>query len=97
MLKDLPEELLENTLDDDALDSVAGGAGGKKETVEAEGTVVAVLPNAMFQVDIGGGQIVTANISGQLRMNYVRIQLGNRVLVEYFPEELRGRITWRYK
>ena len=75
------------------LESVSGGV----ITAEAEGTVVACLPNAMFQVDIGGGQIVTANISGQLRMNYVRIQLGNRVLVEYFPEELRGRITWRYK
>ena len=70
------------------LESVSGGV---------EGTVVECLPNGIFRVDIGGGQIVTAHISGQLRMHYIRIQPGNRVQVEYYPEGLPSRITWRYK
>ena len=75
------------------LESVSGGV----ITAEAEGTVVECLPNGIFRVDIGGGQIVTAHISGQLRMHYIRIQPGNRVQVEYYPEGLPSRITWRYK
>lgn len=95
MLKDMPEELPEQALDDDALEYVAGGAGSKNGRVESDGTVIAALPNALFQVDIGG-QTVTASVSGKLRMNYIRIMPGDRVRVEHMPG-VRGRITYRYK
>ena len=94
MMKDIPENLPEETLDDDALDSVAGGANNNR--VETEGTVVSTLPNARFQVDIGG-QTITANISAKLRMNYIRILPGDRVKVESSPDGQSARVTYRYK
>ena len=98
MLKNMPKELTGNALDDDALDRVAGGAGANSGRVEADGTVIEIQPNGIYQVDIGGGQTVVAAISGKLRMNYIRITPGDRVRVEYTPGDLSyGRITWRYK
>ena len=95
MLKDMPEELQENALEDDALEQVAGGAGAKRDFVEREGVVVAALPNAMFEVDMGNGQTIRAHISGKLRMNYIRIQPGDRVMVEFSPEDpSKGRVTY---
>ena len=97
MLKNQTKPLMVNELDLDVLEHVTGGigSGGK---VETEGTVVEVLPNAMFKVDIGG-QTITASISGKLRMNFVRILVGDRVKVEYHPDDLTqyGRVTGRFK
>jgi translation initiation factor IF-1 len=63
-----------------------------------EGTVLEPLPNAMFQVQLENGPEVLAHISGRMRMNYIRILKGDRVLVELSPYDLtRGRITYRYK
>ncbi len=90
MLKNKPEELLDEALDLDELDSAAGGAGANKDATIADGTVVAALGNGMFRVDIGG-QTVEAQISGKLRMNYVSIRPDDRVRVE------GNRITYRYK
>jgi len=70
----------------------------KKEAVEVEGTVVEPLPNAMFRVEITNGMKVLAHVSGKIRMNFIRILPGDRVLVELSPYDLtRGRITYRYK
>ncbi len=70
----------------------------KKEKIEAEGTVVEALPNAMFRVRLDNGHEVLAHISGRMRMYYIRILLGDRVLVELSPYDLtRGRIVYRYK
>ena len=70
----------------------------KKEKIEAEGTAVEALPNAMFRVRLDSGQEVLAHISGRVRMYYIRILLGDRVLVELSPYDLtRGRIVYRYK
>jgi len=70
----------------------------KKETVEVKGTVVETLPNAMFRVELDTGHEILAHISGKMRMYYIRILLGDRVLVELSPYDLtRGRITYRYK
>ena len=70
----------------------------KKEKIEAEGTVVEALPNAMFRVRLGSGHEVLAHISGRMRMYYIRILLGDRVLVELSPYDLaRGRIVYRSK
>ena len=70
----------------------------KKEVIEVEGVVKEALPNAMFDVELANGHHVLAGISGRMRMNYIRILLGDRVLVELSPYDLsRGRITYRFR
>lgn len=70
----------------------------KADAIELEGTVVEPLPNAMFNVELENGKIVLCTISGKIRMNYIRILPGDRVVVEISPYDLtRGRITYRYK
>jgi len=70
----------------------------KKETIEVEGVAVESLPNAMFRVELANGHKVLAHISGKIRMHYIRILPGDRVLVELSPYDLsRGRITYRFK
>ncbi len=68
----------------------------KKEAIEVEGTVVEALPNAMFWVELPNNHRVLAHISGRMRMHYIRILPGDRVLIELSPYDLsRGRITYR--
>lgn len=70
----------------------------KKETLEVEGTVIEALPNAMFQVELANGHRVLAHISGKIRLHFIRILPGDRVLVDLSPYDLsRGRITYRFK
>ena len=70
----------------------------KKETIEVEGVVTESLPNAMFRVNLANGHKVLAHISGKMRVNYIRILPGDRVLIELSPYDLtRGRITYRFK
>jgi translation initiation factor IF-1 len=70
----------------------------KKDAIEIEGTVVEPLPNAMFRVELDNGHKVLAHISGKMRMHYIRILPGDRVLVELSPYDLtRGRVVYRYK
>jgi len=70
----------------------------KKEAIEVEGVVVEPLPNAMFRVELANGHKVLAHISGKIRVHYIRILPGDRVLVELSPYDLsRGRITYRFK
>jgi translation initiation factor IF-1 len=70
----------------------------KKDAVEVKGTVMEALPNAMFRVQLETGHEVLAHISGKMRMYYIRILLGDKVLVELSPYDLsRGRIIYRYK
>ncbi len=70
----------------------------KKEAIEVEGTVIEPLPNGMFRVELANGHKVLAHISGKIRLHYIRILSGDRVLVELSPYDLtRGRITYRFK
>ncbi|MCJ7743476.1 MAG: translation initiation factor IF-1 [Dehalococcoidales bacterium] len=70
----------------------------KKETIEVEGVVTESLPNAMFRVDLPNGHKVLAHISGKIRLHYIKILPGDRVLVELSPYDLsRGRITYRFR
>ena len=70
----------------------------KDDVIEIEGIVIDALPNAMFNVDIGNGHTVLANISGKHRMNFIRILPGDKVTIQMSPYDLtRGRITWRSK
>jgi len=70
----------------------------KKENIEVEGTVVEALPNAMFRVELANGHEVLAHISGKIRIHYIRVLPGDKVLIELSPYDLsRGRITYRFK
>ena len=70
----------------------------KEDMIEVEGTIIEALPNAMFRVEIPGGHKVLAHISGKLRMNYIKILVGDTVTVAVSPYDIsKGRITWRKK
>ncbi|MCL5985334.1 MAG: translation initiation factor IF-1 [Actinobacteria bacterium] len=70
----------------------------KEDSIEVEGTVLETLPNAMFRVELDNGHKVLAHISGKMRMHYIRILPGDRVVIELSPYDLsRGRILYRYK
>ena len=70
----------------------------KKEAIEVEGEVIEALPNAMFRVELPNGHKVLAHISGRLRVHYIRVLPGDKVLIELSPYDLgRGRITYRLK
>ena len=70
----------------------------KEDVIEIEGTVVEALPNTNFKVKLENGHEVLAHISGKLRMNYIKILPGDKVILELSPYDLsRGRITWRDK
>lgn len=70
----------------------------KEDAIQVEGTVVEALPNTQFTVELENGHQVLAHISGKMRMNYIRILPGDRVVVELSAYDLsRGRITYRYK
>lgn len=68
------------------------------DMLEVQGVVTESLPNATFKVDIGQGHTILAHISGKLRMNFIRILVGDKVTVSMSPYDLtRGRIIWRTK
>ncbi len=70
----------------------------KKESSEVEGTVTESLPNASFRVELANGHEVLAYVSGKIRLHFIRVLPGDRVLVELSPYDLtRGRITYRFK
>lgn len=70
----------------------------KEERLEFEGTVVEALPNAMFRVEIEGGHIILAYVSGKMRTRFIRILPGDKVKLEISPYDLsKGRITYRLK
>ena len=75
-----------------------GNRLSKDDVIEMEGKVIEALPNAMFQVELPNGHRIMAHISGKMRMNFIRIYPGDKVMVELSPYDLtRGRITWRSK
>lgn len=70
----------------------------KNDVIEVEGVVLEKLPNAMFQVELENGHTILAHISGKLRMNFIKIIPGDKVLIEMSPYDLtKGRIIWRAK
>jgi len=70
----------------------------KEDNIEVEGTILENLPNAMFRVKLENEQIILAYVSGKMRMHYIKILPGDKVLVEMSPYDLtKGRITYRYK
>ena len=68
----------------------------KEDAIEVEGSVVETLPNAMFRVELKNGHRILAHISGKMRMHFIKILPGDKVIVELSPYDLkRGRIVFR--
>lgn len=75
-----------------------GDLMAKKQAIEVEASVKEALPNGMFRVELPNDHEVLAHVSGKIRMNFIRVLPGDRVLVELSPYDLtRGRITYRFK
>ena len=70
----------------------------KQSVIEQDGTVLEALSNAMFRVELENGHVITAHISGKMRMHYIKILTGDKVKVEMNLYDLSmGRISFRYK
>jgi translation initiation factor IF-1 len=70
----------------------------KQSSIEQDGIVIESLGNAMFRVQLENGHVITAHISGKMRLNYIKILPGDKVQVEMSPYDLsKGRITFRHK
>lgn len=70
----------------------------KDDVIQVRGEVMEPLPNAMFRVVLENQHRVLAHVSGKMRMHFIRILPGDKVLVELSPYDLtRGRIVYRYK
>ena len=70
----------------------------KKEIIEVEAIVKEALPNGMFRVELANEHLVLAHASGKIRLNFIRILPGDKVLVELSPYDLkRGRVTYRFR
>jgi translation initiation factor IF-1 len=70
----------------------------RKDVIEVEDRVVELLPNTMFRVELPNGHRLLAHISGKMRLHFIRILPGDKVMVEMSPYDLtRGRITFRQK
>ena len=70
----------------------------KQSSIQQDGTVIESFVNAMFRVELENGHVITAHISGKMRMHYIKILPGDRVKIEMSPYDLiKGRITFRYQ
>lgn len=65
--------------------------------IRMDGIVTEALPSATFRVDLENGMNLLCVLAGKMRMNYIKIIPGDKVLVEISPYDLtRGRISKRY-
>ena len=70
----------------------------KQPSIEQDGVITEALSNAMFRVELENGHVITAHISGKMRMHYIKLLPGDTVRVDMSPYDLtKGRITFRYK
>ena len=68
----------------------------KNDVIEVEGKVLEVIPGGSFKVELENGHTIEAHMSGKMRMNYIRIAPGDKVMIELSPYDLtKGRITYR--
>ena len=70
----------------------------KEELLEFSGTVMELLPNATFRIELENGHQIIAHTAGKMRKNRIRVLAGDKVLVEMSPYDLtKGRVTYRFK
>jgi translation initiation factor IF-1 len=75
-----------------------GWGMSKEDAIEMQGTVMELLPNALFQVTLENGSSVLCHTSGRIRQNRIRIAVADKVTVAMTPYDLtKGRITYRHK
>ena len=68
----------------------------KEDIIEVEGKVLELLPGGKFKVELENKHIITAHVSGKIRMHHIRISAGDAVVVALSTYDLtRGRITYR--
>ena len=68
----------------------------KKDIIEVEGVIVDALPSATFNVELENGHIILAHLSGKMRLNYIKVMPGDKVIVQLSPYDLtKGRIKRR--
>ena len=69
----------------------------KQASIEQDGLIIEALSNAKFKVELENGHVITAHISGKMRMHYIKILPGDKVKVVMSPYDLtKARITYRY-
>ena len=69
----------------------------KQASIEQDGVIIESLSNAMFRVELENGHILTAHISGKMRMHYIKLLPGDKVKLAMSPYDLtKGRINYRY-
>ena len=70
----------------------------KQDSIKKDGVIIEALSNAMFRVELDNAHVITAHISGKMRMHYIKILPGDKVKVAMSPYDLtKGRIVFRYK
>jgi translation initiation factor IF-1 len=70
----------------------------RKDVIAVEGKIVELLPNTMFRVELPNGHRLLAHVSGKMRLHFIRILPGDKVMVEVSPYDLtKGRITFRQR
>ena len=90
---------IKNILSEDELENIEGGTGDNSSKFEEiDGTVIEILPNAGFIVQLDNGEEVKAYMSGALRMNFIRILVGDHVKVKCLTSDhSSARVIYRYK
>jgi translation initiation factor IF-1 len=69
-----------------------------KETITQEGIVIESLPSLTFKVRLDDGREIIARLSGRMRLNFIRVLVGDRVKIEMSPyDQTKGRIVYRSK
>ena len=69
----------------------------KQAPIEQEGTIIESLSNAMFRVELENGHVVTAHISGKMRLHYIKLFPGDKVKLEMSPYDLpKASIPYRF-
>ena len=70
----------------------------KEGSIEFQGIVMELLPNAMFKVKLENNHEILAHSSGKMRKNRIRVLAGDKVTVEMTPYDLtKGRLVYRFK
>ena len=68
----------------------------REDAIKVEGRIVEVLPNTLYRVELANGHRVMAHVSGKMRLNFIRIGIGDKVGMEMSPYDLsKGCITFR--
>ena len=70
----------------------------RRDVIEVEAKVIELLPNTMFRVELPNGKRILAHVSGKMRLHFIRILPGDKVMLEMSPYDLtKGRITFRHR